>query len=218
MISRPQDWNLPTSRPVIVKLGGSLLLWKSLPARLLDFLNWCQNEGATVVLVTGGGHLANFVREMDICHKMDDRISHDLAIRAMDLTSHCLANLLPNELEVADHFSAFPNIWSRNRTPVLAPFRFIAELDRQHPQSLPPSWHITSDSIAARVAEMMGSHDLILLKSRGVPPGTSIRQAVHLGLVDPMLPEISKNVPRVLLLDFRDPSAMACELLKSSSQ
>lgn len=217
MIPRAEDWQLPSRGPVVVKLGGSLLLWRNLPGRLAEFLNWCRNEGAMVVVVTGGGHLANFVRDMDHCHQMDDRISHDLAIRAMDLTSHCLANLLPNDLEIADHFSEFSDIWSRSRTPVLAPFRFMTEIDSRHPDALPPSWRVTSDSIAARVAETMGSHDLILLKSKDVPPGTSIRQAVHHGLVDPMLPEVASNIPRVLSLDFRNPSSIARELIKSHS-
>ncbi|MFM1802614.1 MAG: hypothetical protein RJA81_1966 [Planctomycetota bacterium] len=209
-----EDWKLTTHGPIVIKLGGSLLLWRHLPNRLQKFLAWCRSEGALVVLVTGGGELANYVRDLDICHKMDDSLSHNLAIRAMDLTTHCLSNLLPDDLQVTDHFSDFFDIWNRHKIPVLAPFRFMTEMDSQHPQPLPPSWKITSDSIAARIAETMGSHDLILLKSRDVPPGTTIREAVHFGLVDPMLPEIAKKVPRVLSLDFRNPQAIMRELIR----
>jgi len=214
MITRPEDWRLPSRGPVVVKLGGSLLLWKDLPARLGKFLDWCKAEGAMTILVAGGGELADFVRAMDHCHHMDDTISHDLAVRAMDLTCHCLASLLPGQLQAVDHFAALPATWNRGLVPVLAPFRFLTELDRQHPHPLPPSWRVTSDSIAARIAETIGSHDLVLLKSRDIPPGTSIRQAVHHGLVDPMLPEAAAKIPRVLTLNFRDPAGIARELLK----
>lgn len=217
MIPRPEDWRLPSRGPVVVKLGGSLLMWRDLPSRLTKFLEWCKAEGALAILVTGGGDLANFVRDMDHCHGMDHRLSHDLAIRAMDLTSHCLAGLLPQHLQVVDHFAAFPDAWNAGRTPVMAPFRFLAEYDSTHENALPASWRVTSDSIAARIAETVGAHDLVLLKSRDVLPGTSIRQAVHHGLVDPMLPEIASKITRVLTLNFRDPNGIARELVKHSS-
>jgi aspartokinase-like uncharacterized kinase len=112
-----------------------------------------------------------------------------MAVRAMDLTSHCLAALMEPDLKVVDHFSEFADVWNRGMTPVLAPFRFLTEVDMQQTNALLPSWRVTSDSIAARIAEFVKAHDLILLKSRDVPPGTSIREAVHLGLIDPMMPE-----------------------------
>jgi aspartokinase-like uncharacterized kinase len=199
---------------VVVKLGGSLLMWKALPLRLARFLEWCREEGAMVILVTGGGAPANFVRDLDIAHKIDDTISHVLAIRSMDLTCHCLASLLPTELTAVDDFADFVQIWTAGKTPVLAPHRFVTEVDARLPNSLPASWRVTSDSIAARLAETVRAHDLVLLKSRDVPPGTSIRQAVKYGLVDPMLPEVAAGVPRVLSLNFRDPTAIARELIK----
>jgi aspartokinase-like uncharacterized kinase len=165
------------------------------------------------ILMTGGGEPANFIRSMDESHQMPRRISHDMAVRAMDLTSHCLAALMEPDLKVVDHFSEFADVWNRGMTPVLAPFRFLAEVDMQQANALPPSWRVTSDSIAARIAEFVKAHDLILLKSRDVPPGTSIREAVHLGLIDPMMPEIAAKVPRVISVNFRNPTAIARELL-----
>ncbi len=215
MIPRPEDWQIPSRGPVVVKLGGSLLLWKALPARLSGFLDWCREEGAMVILLTGGGEPANFVRGLDHAHDMDDRISHDLAIRSMDLTCHCLASLLPRQLKVVDHFAGFAAVWNETKTPVFAPHRFLTEIDALAPNALPPSWRVTSDSIAARLAETIGAHDLVLLKSRDIAPGTSIRQAVRHGLVDPMLPEVAARVPRVMSLNFRDPTAIARELTKS---
>jgi len=215
MIPRPEDWQIPSRGPVVVRLGGRLLMWKSLPSRLTRFLEWCREEGAMVFLLTGGGDPANFVRGLDHAHGMDDRISHDLAILAMNFTSHCLASLLPGQLKVVDHFAEFPEVWNENRTPVFAPHRFLTEVDALSPKALPPSWRVTSDSIAARLAETVGAHDMVLLKSRDIPAGSSIRQAVRQGLVDPMLPEVAARVPRVMTLNFRDPAAIARELTKS---
>lgn len=213
MIPRPEDWTLPSRGVIVIKLGGSMLLWPGLPDRLRRFLDWARSEGAMTILMTGGGEPANFIRSMDETHHLHRRISHDMAVRAMDLTSHCLAALMEPDLKVVDHFSEFADIWNRGMTPVLAPFRFLTEVDMQQNNALPPSWRVTSDSIAARIAEFVKAHDLILLKSRDVPPGTSIKEAVHLGLVDPMLPEIAARVPRVISLNFRDSTALARELL-----
>ena len=214
MTSGDEDWIVPELGSIlVVKLGGSLLLWEGMPDRLRRFLEWAGDQGAKVIVITGGSDPANFIRELDKCHQMPNRSSHDMAVRAMDLTSHCLAALMGPDLEVVDHFSAMKSVWETGCTPVLAPFRFLTEVDALQANALPANWRVTSDSIAARVAEVVKATDLVLLKSRDVPPGTSIREAVRLGLVDPMMPEMATKIPRLITVNFRKQSSMAQELI-----
>ena len=49
---------------------------------------------------------------------------------------------------------------------------------------LPIGWEVTSDSIAARIAELTGSVELVLLKSTLPPAGASVSQLVANGYVD----------------------------------
>src|SRR5262249_4553585 len=53
---------------------------------------------------------------------------------------------------------------------------------------LPPSWTVTSDSIAARVAETAGASRLVLLKSVDVPGGMPWPEAIANGWVDDYFP------------------------------
>lgn len=57
-------------------------------------------------------------------------------------------------------------------TWVFSPVRFLRE-DEQHQSGvvLPHGWCVTSDSIAARIAEVLGADELVLLKSAAPPVG-----------------------------------------------
>jgi aspartokinase-like uncharacterized kinase len=55
---------------------------------------------------------------------------------------------------------------------------------------LPQTWAVTSDAIAARVAEQLGATRLVLLKSVPVPADVDWRAAARLGLVDATFPQV----------------------------
>jgi aspartokinase-like uncharacterized kinase len=77
---------------------------------------------------------------------------------------------------------------------------------------LPPSWDVTSDSIAARVAHLLRARELVLLKSAPLPPRVDRDEAARLGLVDPAFPEISSRLARVFYVNLREPDARAVAL------
>ena len=54
--------------------------------------------------------------------------------------------------------------WTPGRVPVLAPSRWLRDAD-----PLPHSWDVTSDSLAAWIAGVVGARRLVLIK----PPGAS---------------------------------------------
>ena len=130
-------------------------------------------------------------------------MAHHLALRSLDLTAHVLAALVPG-LVVVDELAALARVWNEGSTPVLAPRRFLEESDPASPDPLPPSWDVTSDAIAARVAVHLGAAELLLLKSTPLPTGTDRRAAARLGLVDPCFPDAARRLIRVVYLNLRD--------------
>src|SRR6185437_15465750 len=105
-----------------------------------------QAEFASVLLVPGGGATANAVRELDRVHRLGEERAHWLALRALALNAHFLADLLPGTPVVTE--------WSapgRRRRAILDCQAF-ARADEANPGHLPHVWSATSDALAARVA------------------------------------------------------------------
>ncbi len=63
---------------------------------------------------------------------------------------------------------------------------------------------MTSDSIAARIAVLLGARRLILLKSVGLAADIDSGEAARLGLVDAMFPRIASELEVVELVCLRD--------------
>ncbi len=122
---------------IIVKVGGSLFDLPDLRQRLGRFLATLNEE---VIIVPGGGAAADAVRDWDRVHQIGEEASHWLAVKAMDHAGGFLRELT----DVA----------------ILNVETFLREHD-----TLPHTWSVTSDSIAAHVAITMHAASLILLKS-----------------------------------------------------
>ena len=188
------------TRPVVVKVGGSLLDWPELPARLSAYLE--GRRGDRIVLVAGGGRFADALRDLDRGHAIGEARSHALALRVLDVTAHLLAALLPGSC-VIDDLAGLDPAWSGGRLPILAPRRFLDDDDRS-PDPLPHAWTTTTDSIAARLAVRLDVRELALLKSAPLPSGCDRDQAAHLGLVDPEFPRASEGVGLVTFRNLRE--------------
>ncbi|MHB1556764.1 MAG: uridylate kinase [Isosphaeraceae bacterium] len=201
-------------RPVsIVKVGGSLLDWPELPGRLAAFLDERRQTDPAVldVLLCGGGPFAETVRRLDGLHRLGDYAAHRLAIQAMDLASTVLLCLLPGAAGV-DRLRALGPGWPSDEIPLLVPSVVLDELEASHPNPLPASWDVTSDSIAAWIAGTVRARSLVLLKSADLPPRPTREAAARLGRVDPFFPLISAAVASVEYLNLRDPSASTVSL------
>lgn len=191
-------------RPTVVKVGGSLLDWPELPARLARDLT---ERPGPLVLVVGGGGAADFVRRQDRIFQLGEERSHRLALHALDLTTQLVAELI-DAVEVVDRLGALAACWAAGRTPILAPRRFLDEDEAGAfgaADPLPHTWGTTTDSIAARVADRLGGADLVLLKSVSLPDGVDRAAAARLGLVDPVFPMAARRLARVSFRNIRDP-------------
>jgi aspartokinase-like uncharacterized kinase len=186
--------------PIVVKVGGSLLDWPALPARLAGFLDARSTE--RFVLIAGGGRTTDVIRELDRIHGLGDGPSHSLALRSLDLTAYLLATLVPRSRVVA-RLDSLAATWTRGRLPIFAPRAFLEDVDAHSPRPLEASWNVTSDAIAARVAVRLGAKELILLKSAHLPDGIDRHGAAELGLVDPIFVEAAHGVPHVVYVNLR---------------
>jgi aspartokinase-like uncharacterized kinase len=208
----------PLVSPVVIKVGGSLLDWDELPGRLSGFLD-ADLEGepplrGRCVLIAGGGGAAELVRSMDRIHGLGELRSHELAIQAMDLTAAILSALLPDS-RVASSREEVVEARRGGRIPVLAPRGFLGtEAGGGTLPPLPPSWDVTSDSIAAWIGRAVGADRLILLKSAPIVGIATISGAARSGLVDPFFPIAATGLGRVGVVCLRA-SAYAIRTLRS---
>jgi aspartokinase-like uncharacterized kinase len=185
---------------VVIKVGGSLLDWPDFSGRLRAYLDDLRNE--RILLVIGGGGAAEFVRQLDSLHGIGENRSHELALRALDLTAHVVATLVPG-LDVVERLDALAGVWIRGRTPVLAPRSFLENDDRVSHDPLPANWETTTDSIAARAASVLEASELRLLKSVGLNGSSSRLDAAAAGLVDSQFPLASAPIARVTFVNLR---------------
>jgi aspartokinase-like uncharacterized kinase len=197
----------------VVKVGGSLLDWPELPERLADFLKThrAAEPCARFAFIAGGGKAVALVRELDRIHRLGDQAAHLLALRAMDMTAALLSKLIPRSMLV-DRMADLGAAWNADLVPILVARPILGEIDRSEIGPLPESWDATSDSIAARIAACLGAERLILLKSAALPRGATRRDASRLGLVDPLLPELSHALARVEYLNIRERSNVPVQL------
>jgi aspartokinase-like uncharacterized kinase len=107
-----------------------------------------------LVVVPGGGAFADEVRRADRRFALAESAAHWMAILAMDQYGHLLADLTPGSVVVRRRSELAPG-----RLNVLAPFVWL-----RHADPLPHSWDVTSDSIAAWFARVLGARRLMLVK------------------------------------------------------
>ena len=181
----------------VVKLGGSLLEWPELDARLREWL--ALEPPAVHVFVVGGGALVEKLRELDRAHAFPPETAHWLAVRAMSLTAGALARWLP-DWTLVESLDALR--LSGSQPPQIFDVDRFLRADQATPDALPASWEVTSDSIAARLATALGAGELVLLKS-ALPNGSVGCEAWALsGYVDAYFPRAAAQL-RVRAVDLR---------------
>lgn len=183
----------------VVKLGGSLLDLADLAPRLRDWLGR-QTPGATM-LVVGGGRMADALRDADRLHRLGETVSHWLCIRVMTIQAEMLSAMLPEASlcrSLAEWRETAPKL------AILDPWTFLREEEPQLAgQSLPASWRVTSDSIAAKFAQAIGAEELTLLKSALPAAAWTPAAAAAAGYVDAFLPQLANGTFTIRCVDLR---------------
>ncbi len=156
-------------RPWVVKIGGSLHDDPCLPqvvTRTADFAH-------PLVVVPGGGAFADQVRASQRRWRFSDRCAHSMALLAMRQYGHLLATL--GALETVAHTrvlegGAAARVWLPDEATL--------------GEALPPSWDVTSDSIAAWLACKLQADWLVLIKPVAFTSAAAARGRVDAAFAD----------------------------------
>src|SRR5262249_29874251 len=84
-------------------------------------------------------------------------------------------------------------------------------------EPLPRRWRVTSDSIAARMATLLGAPEVVLLKSITIPEGMSIVEAAHQGIVDLHFPVAARELQHLVGVNLREAEQREVSLAQSDS-
>ena len=172
MKERRRDTGL--SEAIVVKLGGSL-------ARSVELKRWARlisRATRPVIVVPGGGSFANAVREAQSVHRFDDAVAHRMAILAMHQTGLMLIGL-EKRLIACESVAQMRAALAVGRIPVWLP---LSMADRDG--AIPANWSITSDGLAARLAERIRASAVCLIKSRTVEARLDAETLARRGIVD----------------------------------
>ena len=163
---------------IVLKLGGSL----ANSGRLTACLAALAGSRGDVIVVPGGGVFADAVRESQPRLGFSDRAAHHMALLAMEQYALVLVDRLPRlrpcrsleEMRLAGQ-ACDPAIWLPTTLALADP-------------TIPQSWDVTADSLAAWLARRLGAERLILVKSVAAPRPFDVDALAKSGLVDMAFP------------------------------
>jgi aspartokinase-like uncharacterized kinase len=178
----------------VAKVGGSLFDFADLPTALRS---WLDSQPGVNVLIAGGGPFADAVRQADATFAIGDTTAHRLALEAMRVSAGLLGALLP-EARVLHSLADVAKQSASSELIVLNP----AELSSPE-CGLPQRWDVTSDSIAAYVANRLQARELVLFKSTPLPANMNRTQAAEFGLVDGYFVQAAAAFPTVRWVNLR---------------
>lgn len=140
----------------VIKIGGSL---SSEPVKLRLLMGKLGTLSKTnrLVVVPGGGELADTVRELDKRFFLDSGVAHRMAILAMDQYGLLLSDLADNSVVVRS-FDDMKVVVDSGKLPIFLPSQVMFEED-----PLENSWAVTSDSIALYIAYRLRADKVLLV-------------------------------------------------------
>ncbi|MGB6908113.1 MAG: uridylate kinase [Methyloceanibacter sp.] len=191
----------PAPRPVVVKLGGSVVRSSELQA----WLDAIAASARPIVVVPGGGALADEVRVSQAELGFGDGAAHRMALLAMDQLAWAVAGLRPG-LEVGDTEAALRRSLDQGRVAVWAPYALVAGRT-----DIAQSWTVTSDSLALWLARRLGAERCFVSKSvHRQRAAFSSEPLARDGVVDAAFPAMVKDAGLpISLLGRGDQAAFA---------
>ena len=139
----------------VVKIGGSLF-----PNYAIDLAKQLKDTGSVIIL--GGGEFANLIRSYDEEIHFSQEINHWTAIDCMDILAK-LVNDKVESVKLAYSLKEVIEISDEGFTPIFVVSEFLRTED-----PFECSWDVTSDSIAAYVANTLNANLLIVTNVNGI--------------------------------------------------
>ena len=171
----------------IIKLGGSL---QEKGREIIRFLSdYAETKADTVIIIPGGGHFVKWIKELSEQEVISDDAAHWMAVLGMHQYGFYLAD--GSGIAIAESEEELRNVV---HIGLFLPYTLLKEDD-----SLPHTWNVTSDTIAAFVANKVGETSFIKLTDvdglmddkgllvRQIHAKAMIKNA-HTGCVDAELP------------------------------
>ncbi len=140
----------------VVKIGGSIAAYPDKLRALCKKISVLSKK-FRVVVVPGGGEFADTVRQLDQRYNLTSRISHRMAIYAMNQYGLMLTDLIPDSV-VVEEVDQTKSVLHRHFTPIFLPAKLMFMDD-----PLENSWDVTSDSIAFYIASKLEASKLVLV-------------------------------------------------------
>ena len=198
------------ARPIVVKLGGSVV-------RSTELTAWLDTIAAAprpIVVVPGGGALADEVRACQSQLGFGDASAHRMALLAMDQLAWAVAGLRQG-FTVGATEEALRAALGQGSVAVWAPYALIAERT-----DIEESWRLTSDSLALWLAGRIGAERCYLIKSIARPrTQASASQLAQDGIVDAAFPGMLKDIAvPAFLLGRGDQKAFAAALAGTAGE
>ncbi|HUV03137.1 MAG TPA: amino acid kinase [Desulfobacteria bacterium] len=135
---------------VVVKLGGSLL---TTGRELVQFLSdYAKKNELSLVIVPGGGLFAEAVKKLSERVNISDDTAHWMAVLAMHQYGLFLADGKP-EIPVVESIA---EIQHADHICIVLPYKILKADD-----SLPHTWAVTADTIAAFITHKLGEKTFI---------------------------------------------------------
>lgn len=189
----------------IIKIGGSLLNHKRLAESVRCWLS--LQPASKNVLVVGGGAMVDAIRLVDRRRSLGETTCHWLSIQAMGVAARCVAEQLI-EIPLVTRADGI----GRSGSAVHGQ-RSVCVLDIEHflryeeptiaGTCLEPTWRVSSDSIAARLAVALRAGELVLLKSTLPPDGYCPRSGPPSDYVDPYFVQLAEELSVIRMVDLR---------------
>lgn len=189
----------------IIKIGGSLLGTTSNRSALKNAEQWLARQTDSInVVIIGGGHTVDHLRRWQRQFNLTEGQSHLNAVQVMSLNTlkfaraSCISTVTENWNEltnVSQHAGANPT------TIMFDCLSFIRDVEPTLGGTpLAGDWSCTSDSIAARIAQLLGADQLTLLKSR-TACSDDLWTLRYANYVDQSFPQMAADIKSVTFVD-----------------
>jgi aspartokinase-like uncharacterized kinase len=159
----------------VIKVGGGLLSRAGAFELVTGALAACA-PGRGALVVPGRGPFADAVRELLQRVKVSGDAAYWMAALGMDQYAHALVERTAGAVLVED-LREIAAALERERIPVLAPYRWLRAAD-----PLPHAREVSSDVVAAWVAQATGARRVVLIKPVTPDPARAVDPAYQRAL------------------------------------
>jgi aspartokinase-like uncharacterized kinase len=135
---------------IIIKLGGSLL---AQGREIIHFLSdYAEKKAVFFIIIPGGGPFVEVIRELAERKTISDNAAHWMAVLAM----HQYGFLLADGETAIPLVESMEELNDTGHICIVLPYNILKADD-----SLPHTWDVTSDTIAAFIAHKLGEKRFI---------------------------------------------------------